>query len=640
MAISVQYTIITVILLYCNNCVLDFLTKLKAPCSLLAAGAHAARAALACAPLAASQPTLPLPTPGMAAAAAAAARQKLTGPELWAKMGRPRYVVAPMVDQSELPFRMLCRKYGADLAYTPMFHARLFVEDKRYREEMFTTCGEDRPLFVQFCGNDPKTLLAAALLVQDRCDAVDLNLGCPQQIARRGNYGAFLADDLERVLEIVRTLHAGLSVPVACKIRVRETYEETVAYAQALEEAGCQILGVHGRTRECKRDGLADWAAIKAVKDAVRIPVIANGNILSLADVGRCLAETNADAVMSAETLLENPALFAPLEPPPGGAAPAPPAPHGGAAPAPQPRPTMRPPWLQAVEYCEFAKRYPVQLSAVRAHLFKMLHQQFGQHTDLRKLMVLPKRTAEDLYAVADLMAARMEEASAEAAAAAAGGAEVQAVSHVPRRAVQQNSLDGLSFRQDREKFGGTMMSDDALEAAGGLFGDDDDDEWDTVDGPADTGAGAGTEWEADHQAVARALGGRFFAGPPDNLPGWAVLALPHKDRYATQLLGSSRAAQFVVRACNADPDNCLTLSYTDDGATEVRHSRIQLASSDTYAAESVDRGECSGGQGRLVVHFEGEDLVGDDVEALVADIIARGYQPAAGCSKYRPVQT
>ena len=117
-----------------------------------------------------------------------------------------------MVDQSELAFRMMCRKYGATLAYTPMVHARLFNEDKHYAKEFFTTAEGDRPLFVQFCGNDPQTLLNAALKVQDHCDAVDLNLGCPQQIARRGNYGAFLAQDLPRVLEIVSTLHRGLRV--------------------------------------------------------------------------------------------------------------------------------------------------------------------------------------------------------------------------------------------------------------------------------------------------------------------------------------------------------------------------------------------------------------------------------------------
>jgi hypothetical protein len=94
-------------------------------------------------------------------------------------LGAPRLHVAPMVDASELPFRMLCRAHGATAAYTPMLHSRLFVENKGYRAEHFTTCAEDRPLFAQFCANDPEMLVRAALLVQVRLDgprAVDVRI--------------------------------------------------------------------------------------------------------------------------------------------------------------------------------------------------------------------------------------------------------------------------------------------------------------------------------------------------------------------------------------------------------------------------------------------------------------------------------
>ena len=84
-----------------------------------------------------------------------------------------------MVDQSELPYRMMTRKYGAQVCYTPMFHSRLFINDARYRAKMFTPCKEDRPLVVQFCANDPEVLLEAAKYVENDCDAVDINLGCP-----------------------------------------------------------------------------------------------------------------------------------------------------------------------------------------------------------------------------------------------------------------------------------------------------------------------------------------------------------------------------------------------------------------------------------------------------------------------------
>lgn len=104
---------------------------------------------------------------------------------------------------------MLCRKHGATAAYSPMMHARLFAESAAYRAEHLSTCPADRPLFVQFCANDPEVLLRAARHVDGgMCDYVDLNLGCPQRIAKRGNYGAFLMDDLATVEALVRTLHA------------------------------------------------------------------------------------------------------------------------------------------------------------------------------------------------------------------------------------------------------------------------------------------------------------------------------------------------------------------------------------------------------------------------------------------------
>ena len=182
-------------------------------------------------------------------------------------IGRPRFHVAPMVDQSELPFRLLCRRHGATAAYTPMLHARLFLENDKYREEHFTTTldGSDRPLFVQFCANDPQILLGAARLVQDRCDAIDINLGCPQRIAKRGRYGAFLMDELDTVEAMVRTLHDNLDIPVTCKVRIFPEMEKTLQYVKMIERAGCSLLTVHGRTREMKsaKDYRADWDAIR-----------------------------------------------------------------------------------------------------------------------------------------------------------------------------------------------------------------------------------------------------------------------------------------------------------------------------------------------------------------------------------------
>lgn len=129
----------------------------------------------------------------------------------WEAMGKPRWVMAPMVDQSELAFRHMGRKYGCDLCYTPMLHSKIFSETPKYRREHFQTDATDRPLVAQFCANNPDTLLRAATMVADRCDAVDINFGCPQDIARRGRYGAFLMDDPDRVHDLILTLKASAS---------------------------------------------------------------------------------------------------------------------------------------------------------------------------------------------------------------------------------------------------------------------------------------------------------------------------------------------------------------------------------------------------------------------------------------------
>lgn len=333
---------------------------------------------------------------------------KLASWDLWRALGQPKKVVAPMVDGSELAWRILARRHGAELCYTPMIHSRMYAfQDKapgkdKFRQTAFNQrCGEegayeieltapstaaeertgpkdtDRPLIAQFCGDDPELLLGAANDIAHKVDAVDLNLGCPQGIAKKGHYGSFLQDEWHLIFELINTLHRKCKVPVTAKMRVFNDPERTVAYAQMLERAGAQIITVHGRTRDMRaqQTGLADWEQIKLVKECVRVPVIANGNVLLPQDMDDVLAATGADGLMSAEGHLCNPALFA------------------TSLPAATPESHILTPIPTHPRVIDLAREYldilaslktPTVGSAVRGHMFKMLYPALAMHPQFR----------------------------------------------------------------------------------------------------------------------------------------------------------------------------------------------------------------------------------------------------------------
>jgi tRNA-dihydrouridine synthase 1 len=223
-----------------------------------------------------------------------------------------------------------------------MFHSKMFGETSKYRDAHFQPLKStvpsppdayhvsqlddadrhldgnpafDRPLTVQFCSNDPDDFLRAAKHVAPFCDAVDLNLGCPQGIAKRGKYGAFLQEDPTLIARMIRKCHEELEVPVTAKMRVLETKEKTLEYAKTILDAGASIITVHGRRREQKghNTGLADWTMIRHLRESLPkdTVIFANGNILEHEDIHTCLEATGADGVMSAEGNLYDPTIFA-----------------------------------------------------------------------------------------------------------------------------------------------------------------------------------------------------------------------------------------------------------------------------------------------------------------------------------------
>lgn len=246
-----------------------------------------------------------------------------------------------------------------------------YAKSARYRAQ-FPFFPEDRPLIVQLGGKDRGLACGAARFLEAAggCDAIEINCGCPQACARKGRYGAYLMDEPDALCVMVRELRAAVSLPIFVKMRVFQEIGPTVALAKQLEAAGCAMLTVHGRTRnEAGKTGrqcraLADWSKIGAVKSALSIPVIANGNVRELADAERCLAETGCDGMMAGCGVLVDPSLFAPAEK------------RLGRIDA-------------ALLYCEsYALQYAAHEKAIVKHLQSILGSTWlGHHPDVRTLV-------------------------------------------------------------------------------------------------------------------------------------------------------------------------------------------------------------------------------------------------------------
>jgi tRNA-dihydrouridine synthase 1 len=172
-----------------------------------------------------------------------------------------------------------------------------------------------RPVVAQLAGDNPKLMSASAVLLADLgVDGIDVNLGCPQGIARSGNYGAFLLPQLDLVVAIVEAMKAAVPhVPISAKIRLLSDLPSSLSAARRIADAGADLITVHARTRHANKQlvGAADLSSLSAIVSALpEIPIIANGGVEFRDDVARVLRVTGARGVMASEALLENPGLF------------------------------------------------------------------------------------------------------------------------------------------------------------------------------------------------------------------------------------------------------------------------------------------------------------------------------------------
>ncbi len=225
-------------------------------------------------------------------------------------------ILAPMDGYSDWPFRSLCRSLGSAMSYTEFVQVERILGKHHRNHAKLHYRENERPVVFQIYSDDPDLLLKAALQIQELGpDIIDINMGCPaKSVASRGAGVGLMRSPL-KIAHIFRRLSAALKVPITGKIRLG--WEDFLSYkliARIVEENGGSLIAIHGRTKEQNYGGQADWDAIAEVKAAVKIPVIGNGDVKTVADIRRIQEHTGCDAVMIGRAAIANPWIFSGLE--------------------------------------------------------------------------------------------------------------------------------------------------------------------------------------------------------------------------------------------------------------------------------------------------------------------------------------
>ena len=222
-------------------------------------------------------------------------------------------ILAPMAGVTDMPFRLLCREQGAGLVCMEMVSAKAIYYGNKNTEELLTIHSKEAPASLQLFGSDPEIIAEMAKQIEDRPFAIlDFNMGCPVPKVVNNKEGSALMRNPVLVREILSALVKAVKKPVTVKIRKGFDNEHcnAVEIAKIAEDCGVAAVAVHGRTREQYYSGHADWEVIAQVKDAIKIPVIGNGDIDSPLSALSMMRKTNCDGVMIGRAAQGNPWIF------------------------------------------------------------------------------------------------------------------------------------------------------------------------------------------------------------------------------------------------------------------------------------------------------------------------------------------
>ena len=222
-------------------------------------------------------------------------------------------ILGPMAGVTDLPFRLLCKEQGAGLLCMEMVSAKAILYKNKNTESLLSIDEREKPVSLQMFGSDPQIMAQIAKQIEERpFDILDINMGCPVPKIVNNGEGSALMKNLILAGQIIESIVKAIDKPVTVKIRkgFDDEHVNAVELAHVAEESGASAVAVHGRTREQFYTGKADWDIIRQVKEAVSIPVIGNGDILTADDVIRMQDETNCDGFMIARGAEGNPWIF------------------------------------------------------------------------------------------------------------------------------------------------------------------------------------------------------------------------------------------------------------------------------------------------------------------------------------------
>ncbi len=221
--------------------------------------------------------------------------------------------LAPMAGITDYPFRVICKEFGVGMMTTEMVSAKGLLYENIKTNDLLYVDEIEHPIGAQLFGSDPKILSEMAKKVEEtNVDFIDINMGCPAPKITKNGEGSALLKKPELIGEIVHAVSNAISKPLTIKIRMGfdENHINAVEVAKIIEQAGADLITIHGRTREQFYSGQANWDIIKEVKDAINIPLVGNGDIKCPEDAKRMIEHTGCDAVLIGRAAQGNPWIF------------------------------------------------------------------------------------------------------------------------------------------------------------------------------------------------------------------------------------------------------------------------------------------------------------------------------------------